>query len=256
MGSFVLGVRVVLAGVFAVAGAAKLLDQSGSRRSLAEFGVPDRAVPVAAILLPLAELATAIALIFSGSARWGALAALLLLLGFIGGIVHAMRRGREPDCHCFGQLHSGPAGHRALARNAVLAGLAAVVLAEGPGSSVGDWVSARSSAELVAVAAVAVAVALGAVAVRLWSERRTLRAELADSRAKAATLPAGLPVGATAPGFALPDLNGQIHTLMPYAPSAGPLPWSSSPRIVGHVRRCSPSSVVGKQHWPTVSRWS
>ena len=59
VGSFLLGIRVVLAAVFAVAGAAKLLDQPGTRRSLSDFGVPGRTLPVAALLLPLLELATA-----------------------------------------------------------------------------------------------------------------------------------------------------------------------------------------------------
>ena len=41
VGSFLLGIRVVLAAVFAVAGVAKLLDQPGTRRSLSDFGVPE-----------------------------------------------------------------------------------------------------------------------------------------------------------------------------------------------------------------------
>ena len=172
VGSFLLGIRVVLAAVFAVAGAAKLLDREGTSRSLSEFGVPDRALPAAALLLPLLELATAVALIPSGSARWGALAALALLLGFIGGIANALARGEAPDCHCFGQVHSAPAGRGALARNAVLAALAGIVVWNGPGPSIPEWVSARTPAELVAVAMGAAAIALAALAVGLWLDRR------------------------------------------------------------------------------------
>ena len=40
MPGFVLGVRLVLAAVFAVAGTAKLLDAAGSRAALEGFGVP------------------------------------------------------------------------------------------------------------------------------------------------------------------------------------------------------------------------
>ena len=213
MGSLILGIRIALAAVFAVAGAAKLLDQPGSRRSLAEFGVPAPALPIAAILLPLLELATAVALIPPGSARWGALAALLLLLAFIGGIANAMRRGRAPDCHCFGQLHSEAAGSRTLARNGALGALAAVVLFEGPGPSVGEWVADRTPAELVAVATGAATIVLSAAVVRLRHERQRLRSDLADAESKIAAIPAGLPVGTAAPGFALPDLYGRIHTL-------------------------------------------
>ena len=213
MGSFVLGIRVVLAVVFALAGAAKLFDRPGTRRSLSEFGVPGSVVPIAAVLLPLLELATAVALIPPGSARWGGLAALVLLLGFMGGIVNANLRGRAPDCHCFGQLHSAPAGREALVRNGVLAVLAAVVIWQGPGPSIPAWVSARTPAELVAVGAVAMALVVGGVAVRLWLERRRLREDLAGARAHIAALPPGLPVGATAPAFALPDFHGRIQTL-------------------------------------------
>jgi peroxiredoxin/uncharacterized membrane protein YphA (DoxX/SURF4 family) len=209
----VLGVRVVLAVVFALAGAAKLFDRPGSRRSLSEFGVPGSVVPIAAVLLPLLELATAVALIPPASARWAGLAGLVLLLGFMGGIVNANLRGRAPDCHCFGQLHSAPAGREALARNGVLAALAAVVIWQGPGPSISAWVSARTPAELVAVGAVAMALVMSGVAVRLWLERRRLRDDLADALAQIAALPRGLPVGATAPAFALPDLHGRTQTL-------------------------------------------
>ena len=176
VGSFLLGIRVVLAAVFAVAGTAKLLDRPGTRRSLSDFGVPSRTLPVAALLLPLLELATAVALIPPASARWGAVAALALLLAFIGGIANALARGEAPDCHCFGQVHSAPAGRGTLVRNAVLAALAAIVVVEGPGPSIPDWVSARTPAELVAVAAGAAAIALAGLALRLWSDRRDLRA--------------------------------------------------------------------------------
>jgi peroxiredoxin/uncharacterized membrane protein YphA (DoxX/SURF4 family) len=213
VGSFLLGIRVVLAAVFAVAGTAKLLDRPGTRRSLSEFGVPSGALPVAALLLPLLELATAVALIPPGSARWGALAALALLLGFIGGIANALARGEAPDCHCFGQVHSAPAGRGTLLRNAVLAALAAVVVLEGPGPSITDWVSARTPAELVAVAVGAAAIALAGLALRLWLDRRRLQDELAAARAELAALPPGLPIGAEAPRFALRDLHGEQRTL-------------------------------------------
>ena len=132
MDSFVLGVQLLLAVVFATAGVAKLLDQPGSRSALEGFGVPTRVVPVAAWLLPLVELATAVALVVHPTARAGAIAALVLLLAFIGGIASAMSRGEAPDCHCFGQLHSAPAGRGTLVRNAALSGLAAIVAVHGP----------------------------------------------------------------------------------------------------------------------------
>ena len=40
----------------------------------------------------------------------GAVGALALLLLFSGAVALALSRGHEPECHCFGQLHSAPAG--------------------------------------------------------------------------------------------------------------------------------------------------
>src|SRR5918992_6370794 len=108
--------RLVLAGVFAVAGLAKLTDRPGSRQALMDFGVPARLAVPFGVLLPLAELAVAGALIATTTAWWGALGALTLLLLFVAGIGYNLARGRTPDCHCFGQFHSAPAGWVTLVR--------------------------------------------------------------------------------------------------------------------------------------------
>src|SRR5215472_6392294 len=109
--------RVVLFVVFLVAGIAKLADLAGSRAALRDFGVPARLAEAFGLLLPLAELAVAVALLLPATAWWGALGALALLLLFVGGIGSNLARGRRPDCHCFGQLHSAPAGWPTLLRN-------------------------------------------------------------------------------------------------------------------------------------------
>ena len=101
---------ILLAATFIVAGGAKLADLPGSRKAVAGFGVPERFAPAAGLALPIAELLIGLALIPTGSARWGALAALVLLAAFIGAIGYNLARGRTPDCHCFGQTHSAPAG--------------------------------------------------------------------------------------------------------------------------------------------------
>src|SRR5438876_7735029 len=97
--------RLLLAGVFLVAGLGKLADRGGSRQALIDFGVPAALASPLGILLPLAELAVAVALLLPRSAWWGAIGALTLLLLFIAGIGYNLTRGRTPDCHCFGQLH-------------------------------------------------------------------------------------------------------------------------------------------------------
>ena len=127
-----LALSLLLAGVFAVAGVAKLRDAEGSRQALEDFGVPARFSRVGGVLLPLIEIAVAIALMVPATARWAALAAAALLAAFMVAIANAMRQGRAPDCHCFGQLHSEPAGRSTLVRNAVLLAMAGIVAAFGP----------------------------------------------------------------------------------------------------------------------------
>ena len=210
-----LGFRLVLAGVFAVAGVAKLRDLDGSRRALEDFGVPARLARPGGVLLPLAEIAIALALPFPQSARWGAVAAALLLGAFAVVIATAMAHGRAPDCHCFGQIHSEPAGWSTLARNGVLIALAATVAAFGPGPAVHVWISERSQPELAALAAgLAAAVAAGYL-LRDWNRRREQRRidERYMAQGEAARRPAGRPVGSAAPPFSLRDVRGEKLTL-------------------------------------------
>lgn len=213
MTTIVLGLRVALAAVFLAAGIGKLLDLAGSRRALRDFGVPERVTGVAGVLLPATEIAVAVALIFRPSARWGAIAALLLLGAFILGIARALARGEEPDCHCFGQIHSAPAGPLTLARNAVLAAFAVVILAYGSGPALDTWVGARGAAELVAVGIGIVALGAMAYALMLRTELKRLRGDLGIARQAAATGRSGLPIGSEAPAFALSDFRGETVTL-------------------------------------------
>ena len=141
-----------------------------------DFGMPERIAGVAGTVLPVAELAVAAALVFRPSARWGAVGALVLVTAFIAGIALAITRGEKPDCHCFGQIHSAPAGPLTLARNAVLAGFALVIIVYGSGPAVDAWVRARSAAELVAIGAgfcavAAAAYALSQIGRASWRER-------------------------------------------------------------------------------------
>jgi uncharacterized membrane protein YphA (DoxX/SURF4 family) len=101
----IVGGRVVLAGVFVVAGIAKLADRAGARKSMRDFGVPGPLAGAFAILLPAAELLAAVALVPASTAWYGAAGALALLLLFVAGIAFNLALGRKPDCHCFGQLH-------------------------------------------------------------------------------------------------------------------------------------------------------
>lgn len=222
--------RLVLAAVFVVAGIAKLIDHAGSRQAVRDFGVPASLAGPLGMVLPLAELAIAIALVPRGSAWWGAVGALALLLIFVVAIGYNLARSRTPECHCFGQLHSAPAGWPTLIRNsllAALAALAALVVAVGfgdPGASMVAGLSDLSTAERVGVAITALAaVALAGMAwllidLLLQNGRLLLRIEALESAvATGGSMPtraaAGLPIGTPAPAFQLPGLRGEMMTL-------------------------------------------
>jgi thiol-disulfide isomerase/thioredoxin/uncharacterized membrane protein YphA (DoxX/SURF4 family) len=221
-------VRLVLAAVFAVAAVAKLGDLRGSREAVSGFGVPERLAAPLGTVLPLAELAIAIALLPASTARYGAIGAALLLAVFVAAIARSISRGEAPDCHCFGQLHSEPAGPRTLVRNGILAALAGFVAIGGwgdAGPSVTGWVSGLTGAGLVAFLAgvgltvLAVLTASGLMALLRQNGRLLLRIDELEARLDAAGAPAlapphvGLPIGEPAPAFTLSGLYGETVTL-------------------------------------------
>jgi peroxiredoxin/uncharacterized membrane protein YphA (DoxX/SURF4 family) len=174
------GARVALAMVFAVAGIGKLCDHSGARRMVADFGFPALlAAPLAGALV-CCELGVAAALAFPPSAQAGGLAALVLLAGFSAVISVNVARGRHPACHCFGRLRPDEVGWPTVARNALLAAIAGFVAAGG---------------RFLPVVAALAAVAAGTWLVLGPRKPRPLRA------------------GAPAPGFCLADQAGQRWTL-------------------------------------------
>jgi len=201
MDSFAVVVVLVLAAVFAVAGAAKLFDLKGSRQAVGDFGVPASLVPAVGVLLPIAEIATALALVIHPIARWGAVAALALLLVFVGGVANAMRQGKDVDCGCFGRIYAATAGSLTLVRNGLMAALALVVVVHGPGPAVDAWVADRTAAELAATGLGTAAILSAAAAWLFWRDLRKARKTLADNQrllagAHAAVTPdaEGLPV--------------------------------------------------------------
>src|SRR5437667_2732700 len=215
--------RLLLAVVFLVAGLAKLADLAGSRQALRDFGVPARLANPFGVLLPLAELAVVVALLLPISAWWGGLGSLILLLLFVAGIGYNLAQGRQPECHCFGQLHSSPAGWPTLIRNVVLAALASVIVALGrsrPELGVLDWLAPLSVIQRIEVLAgvLLLALLIGEVWLlfrvlsqqgRLLLRIEALEAQRAANGMTAQPIPpgntaspvTGLPVGTPAPGF-------------------------------------------------------
>jgi thiol-disulfide isomerase/thioredoxin/uncharacterized membrane protein YphA (DoxX/SURF4 family) len=229
----VLVARLLLAAVFAVAGASKLLDRRGSRQGMIEFGVPERLAGPVGLLLPLAELAVAAALVPRTTTWWGAVGALVLLAVFLAGIAFNLARGRKPDCRCFGQLHSEPIGWPTVGRNLALAAVAGFLISQGrvpPVLGLGSLGGATVNPTLVlafAILAMALLIAEswlllqmlrqnGRLLVRIEALEEKVDAGGSFSRsaelASSAPRP-GLPIGSMAPSFSLPGLRGETLTL-------------------------------------------
>lgn len=241
-----LAARCLLAATFLVAGAAKLVNRRASNQALRDFGVPLFAQPLLPLLAP-GELVVAVGFLFAVSTWYAAWAAFALLVVFIAGIAANLARGQRPPCNCFGQLQSKPIGWRTLARNGALAACAAWLIASGPPQPAADlWFVLRG------LDAHGRAVALAAVVVMgvslMWALRqedaeetdaeplfvdeeelpaRPYRQAAVAARTEAPTeAPTrerrssdrvltgnGLAIGTPAPAFALPDLDGQPHSL-------------------------------------------
>ncbi|MEZ4529772.1 MAG: redoxin domain-containing protein [Thermomicrobiales bacterium] len=235
--------RIVLAITFLVSSIGKFLDLKGSRKAMRDFGLPESLAGPAAIGLPIVELITAVLLIPTSTAWWGAILSFLLLAAFIGGIAYNMKQGRAPDCHCFGQIHSEPAGPRTLIRNGLLALVALFIILFGTdrwsfshgnaGVSLLGWMGDLSTFEIIAtilfIALIAAVAAIGYILVHLLGQngRVLLRldaieaaqqnapaAGIAAAPAAAPATPAlGLAVGTQAPAFKLEGLFGETQTL-------------------------------------------
>lgn len=132
MDIFLLLIRLLLAAVFLLAGIGKLLDRQGSEEALRSFDVPAPLVKPAAAVLPWAEIALAVILLFNSISWFGAIAGAALLAAFSAAMLRQISKGNAPDCHCFGQIHSEPVGARSLIRNGLFMLLALVLVISGP----------------------------------------------------------------------------------------------------------------------------
>jgi hypothetical protein len=135
--------RVLLAATLVVAGYGKLR----SRTALAAFAETLRDLGwrsevrrrAAAVVLPVAELGSALLLVVPSAEIWGYAAALVVLTAMTATAGAAVKRGRQLRCRCFGRADE-PIGTSTLIRNGVLvaagaAGLAGTIVSAGrPGS--------------------------------------------------------------------------------------------------------------------------
>jgi thiol-disulfide isomerase/thioredoxin len=264
--SIILATRCLLSLIFLVAAVGKFADMPGSRRAVRGFGVPESFAGLIGTALPVVELAVGLALLFGRTVWWGAVGATALLTCFVLAIGVNLLRGRTPDCHCFGQLHSAPAGPTTLIRNAVLAGFAGLVVSRGPyktGAATGDILSALSGVRVVwAVSAFAV---VGLCVLSIWfmlqlyrqNGRLLQRVEALEQRAGGGTVQAataevvnerpwvGLPLGSPAPEFELLDLAGRECSLQFLLSERKPL------MLLFIDPECGPCKAM----LPTVASW-
>jgi uncharacterized membrane protein YphA (DoxX/SURF4 family)/thiol-disulfide isomerase/thioredoxin len=231
----VLAIRVALATVFAYAAWQKWRDRAATSEAVTAFGVPRRFTASVVLGLPAVELLIAALLLIDPVAMLGGAAAAAVLAIFTAATIRLLLRGETPNCNCFGATASTPIGWYTVARNAVFAAAAALIIAGAPGDPTASaWLDdvrdgrASTSVVLVGIGALGLLV--------LWAMRRVL-AQIDDLSRQVAVLsraveggvvtnPAastphagsvpiepGLPIGAPAPGFLLADPQGTMVSL-------------------------------------------
>jgi len=226
--------RLVLALIFGTSGVAKAFDQAGSRRAFAAFGVPDWLTTPLSWSLPVIEILIAVALVPLSTAWWGSIAALAMLSIFTTAIGISLARGRSPDCHCFGKLHSEPVSRTTLVRDLMLVAVAGLVVAQGrnnPGLSALSWLGDPRPVDLTLLVLGTLLIGLVAAATVFLNRMVKQQAELltgieavrsavnedgehgAIVRKEAAPPREGLPISAMAPKFSLSTVNGDAISL-------------------------------------------
>ncbi len=251
-------IRLILFGVFAVAGISKLLDPEGAKKAMRDFGTPDEFSDFFAVGLPFAEIVFAVCLLFVSMSWVGAAGALLLLTTFIGGMIWQMAQGNAPDCHCFGQIHSEPVGVKSLVRNIVFALLALVLLFSGRNNQGFDL--ATTTAGMLQMVLILFLVILGVLLlgylVRVAAQQNEIMRRLgvlelasgepgAVERNEAGDPSDGLPIGAPLPDFSIPDITGRVVSFEHLLSQGGPFLFL----FVG--AHCNPCEAL----MPEIAQW-
>ncbi|HEX7166283.1 MAG TPA: redoxin domain-containing protein [Acidimicrobiales bacterium] len=255
MSTALLALRLGLAAVLLFAAAAKLLDRKAMRRAVTDLGLPASLAAPIAFLLPIAEAGTAALLIPGSTALVGAAAAILLLGAFTALLAMNLAKGRRPNCNCFGQAASEPISPATLVRNgALLAAALAVFVGDMTPVSPSSWAASRlgDSDEfapwVVAIVLLLVAQLLGIVLIaRRGGVASAAPTPSPHDGATADTEDAavGLPVGTTAPEFALPGTDGDVRTLDGFLAAQLPL------LLLFTDPHCGPCAAL----MPDVARW-
>ncbi|REJ78987.1 MAG: DoxX family membrane protein [Acidobacteria bacterium] len=252
--------RLLLSGVFLIAGIGKLLDRQGSEKALAEFDVPSPLVSPLAAVLPWIELLVAFFLLFGSFAWPAAIVATVLLALFTAGMLLQIARGRAPDCHCFGQIHSEPVGVKSLIRNAALLAVAILILIAGSGSQAatfGSFLQYENGMQIAfGFAVVAFLVAIFVVLKKISDQQEKIirRIEILEvisnegrevERNEVSDPGAGIPIGSPIPEF---DVVGNAGISIP----SSDLVAGGRPSVIIFVSpNCHPCETL----IPDISSW-
>jgi uncharacterized membrane protein YphA (DoxX/SURF4 family) len=106
--------RLLVGGVFVVAGAVKLPDPAAAERAVRAYRLlPEGLVPAAAFGLPVVEIAVGLALLAGVWVRTAAALSSVMLAGYVAAIASVWARGLSIDCGCFGNGGQVAAGRTA-----------------------------------------------------------------------------------------------------------------------------------------------
>ena len=218
--------RLFLVAIFGIAAGAKLADFSGTKKAVAEFGVPGSLSMLSSILLIAAELVVVALLLFRSTSWYGAMGAAALLGIFVAGMLYQLVQGRSPDCHCFGQISSESVGVSSVVRNVVFLVPAFILIYRGQfdqGPELGSL--DRTSVQTILLIAL---IFIGTAAIdylrRIAKKQDEIvrRIDLLDmiaaettavNRDDAGSPHDGLPIGAILPDFVLSDLEDRhVHS--------------------------------------------
>jgi uncharacterized membrane protein YphA (DoxX/SURF4 family) len=142
----VLVARVVLGGVFIVAGGAKIGNAAFFAAQIAAFGiVPQPVIGPMALLLPFLEVLLGGYLVIGLYARAAGWIAAIQLLVFAAAIASAVARGLSLSCGCFGPNDQTVTSWPEVGRDVALALVGVFVALRGPGMLALDRRIASSS---------------------------------------------------------------------------------------------------------------
>jgi uncharacterized membrane protein YphA (DoxX/SURF4 family) len=253
----VLGARLLLAVVFAVAGWTKFRGRAAFERLLTDAGWSAGRAVLAGRVLPPTELIVALLLLYDGTALWAARASIALLLAFSAAAFVIWRGGQVAPCGCFGETSAEPIGPPTFLRNAGLIGAALLASVPRPDARLSAlpelWASSTADERVLVAACGALLVMLAAsmrAASRVRGDRAALTTRVATlEKLRLETLASsesgGLQVGATAPPFLLPRLEGDRASLESLLDAAQPL------LLIFSDASCPACNRL----WPEIQKW-